>query len=114
MAMSDDEFTQNLKAYKQSLEEEWEKSNPDTNDPPEELARKARALVIATMPRLIEKATLLALGASSESVSLNAIRFLYQIVVPPKTMAPGEVDPMEKLIAGLQKNDESSPEPLEA
>jgi hypothetical protein len=101
----DSDFTQRLKEYKEALEQEWENSNPSVNDPPEELARKARALVIQSMPQLIQKANLLALGASSESVALSAVKFLYQIVVPPKTMAPGEVDPLEKLFRELGKND---------
>lgn len=99
----DNDFTKRFRAYQKALEEEWEESQPSENDTPEELAKKARKLVISSMPRLIEKANLLALGANSESVSLQAIRFLYQIVVPPKTMAPGEVDPMDALINKLTK-----------
>jgi hypothetical protein len=103
--LEDNEFTQRLKEYREALEQEWEKSEPSVNDTPEELAKKARALVITSMPQLIQKANLLALGASSESTSLSAIKFLYNIVVPPKTMAPGEVDPLTQLFADLKKND---------
>lgn len=105
MGIEDTEFTKRLRAYQEALEQEWEASNPSIDDTPEELARKARALVISSMPQLIQKANLLALGASSESVALSAVKFLYQIVVPPKTMAPGEVDPMVKLFEELKKND---------
>lgn len=99
------DFADRLRSYQKALEEEWESSKPSVDDSPEELAKKARSLVIKTMPQLIEKATLLAIGASSESTSLSAIKFLYQIVVPPRTMAPGEVDPMVKLFEDLKKND---------
>jgi len=98
-------FADRLKGYQKALEEEWESSQPSVEDTPEELAKKARALVISQMPQLITKANLLALGATSESVALSAIKFLYQIVVPPKTLAPGEVDPLEKLFADIKKND---------
>ncbi len=108
MAMPDGDestFTERLKAYQTALEEEWEKSQPSVDDTPEELAKKARQLVISSMPKLITKAELLALGATSESVALSAIKFLYQIVVPPKTLAPGEVDPLTKLFEELKLND---------
>lgn len=101
----DNDFTQRLKEYKEALEQEWEASNPSVDDTPEELAKKARKLVITSLPQLITKANLLALGASSESVSLSAVKFLYQIVVPPRTMAPGEVDPLSKLFDELKLND---------
>lgn len=103
---NDNDFAARLRGYQQALEQEWEKSNPSVDDTPEELAKKARALVISSMPQLIQKANLLALGATSESTSLSAIKFLYQIVVPPKTLAPGEVDPLEKLFSELKKNDQ--------
>jgi len=94
-----------LKSYQKSLQEEWEAKNPSVDDSPEEIAKKARSLVITSLPLLIDRAGLLALGADSESVSLSAIKFLYNIVVPPQTKAPGEVDPMERLLRELATND---------
>lgn len=104
------ELARNVAKYKKALEEEWEAQNPTEEDTPEEIARKARKLVIATFPRLIERSQFLALGASSESVSMQAIKFLYNIIVPPTTITPGTPDPMEELIRQLQTND---PDPKE-
>jgi hypothetical protein len=98
-------FTQRLRDYQKALEEEWEQSKPSVDDDPEELARKTRKLVINSIPQLVQKANLLALGATSESVSLQAIRFLYQIVVPNASQAAGAPDPMDKLIEELTKKE---------
>ena len=94
-----------LHEYTQAIEQEWEESNPSVTDTPEELATKARSLVISNLPTLLGKATGLALTANSESTSLSAIKFLYSIIVPPSTTMPGEPDPISKLLADLSKND---------
>jgi hypothetical protein len=99
------DFTRKLAEYQKALREEWESTNPSDDDTPEEIARKARQLVIATFPRLIERATLLALGASSESVSMQAVKFLYGIIVPANTLPQGTPDPIEELMRQLKAND---------
>lgn len=107
----DNDFARRLREYQRSLEEEWESSNPSEDDSTDEIARKARKLVINSIPKLIEKANLLALGADSPSVSLQAIKFLYAIVVPPHTVTPGTVDPMDELIKTLTKNEKDANPP---
>lgn len=101
------DFSQRLRNYQKALKEEFEANTATDADPPEVIAAKARKMIILTLPELIQKANLLALGASSESVSLQAIRFLYGIVVPATTRPPGEPDPMDKLIADLMKTEKN-------
>jgi hypothetical protein len=94
-----------LHEYTKAIEQEWEEKNPSVDDTPEEISKKARSLVIENLPVLLGKATQLALSAGSDAVSLSAIKFLYNIIVPPTTRMEGEPDPMTKLIEQLQNND---------
>jgi hypothetical protein len=103
--LKDPEIKRMLHDYTKAIEQEYEASNPSVDDTPEELSKKARALVIKNLPILLGRATGLALTSNSDSVSLSAVKFLYNVIIPPSTPMPGEPDPITKLFNELATND---------
>jgi hypothetical protein len=108
MDSNDPTLNEKLQAYHKALEEEWSAQSPSTEDTPEELAKKARKLIIDDLPSLLEQAMLIAKMGTSDTVKMTAIKFLYEVVVPPKSIkGPAEPDPIDKLLAEIAKNDDS-------
>jgi 2-methylisocitrate lyase-like PEP mutase family enzyme len=104
-ARLDDEIAR-VQAYHDAVASEFADTDPEDVD---QVRKTVRATVVPKVPDFVEQLVLLATGASSESVQLNAIKYGMDLALGK--MAVGDADELASLLRGITKPAPKDSEP---
>lgn len=98
------EEVEKLHEHRRAVEEEFKTADPEDVD---SVRKSVRATVVPHVGTFVDQLVLLANGAASESVQLNAIKYGMDLALGK--MAVGEADELAELLKGIRKPTDSEP-----